>query len=61
MIKQHLRLAKEIQCRDFDDLIGHTSIVFMCLNTLGIVKNRTIGFSANPESLVRYLESCGYP
>jgi hypothetical protein len=29
MIKQHLRLAKEIQCRDFDALIGHTSIVFM--------------------------------
>jgi len=120
MIKQHLRLAKEIQCRDFDALIGHTSIVFMrymflayhcrmstdhrsfgdlfhaccgeirditflealmrilelaadrmrcigaycqktfdaffyvamevALNTLGIVKNRTISFSANPES-----------
>jgi hypothetical protein len=29
MIKQHLSLAKEIQCRDFDALIGHTSIVFM--------------------------------
>jgi hypothetical protein len=29
MIKQHLRLAKEIQCRDFDALIAHTSIVFM--------------------------------
>ena len=120
MIKQHLRLAKEIQCRDFDALIGHTSIVFMrymflayhcrmstdhrsfgdlfhacceeirditflealmrilelaadrmrcigtycqktfdaffyvamdiALNTLGIVKSRTISFSANPES-----------
>jgi len=120
MIKQHLRLAKEIQCRDFDALIGHTSIVFMrymflayhcrmstdhrsfgdlfyaccdeirditflealmrilelaadrmrcigtycqetfdaffyvamdvALNTLGIVKNRTISFSVNPES-----------
>ena len=120
MIKQHLRLAKEIQARDFDALIGHTSIVFMrymflayhcrmstdhrsfgdlfhacceeirditflealmrileltagrmrcigaycqktfdaffyvamdvALNTLGIVKNRTISFSANPES-----------
>ena len=120
MIKQHLRLAKEIQCRDFDALIGHTSIVFMrymflayhcrlstdhrsfgdlfhaccdeirditflealmriltltadrmralgsfyqrtidaffyvamevALNTLGIVKNRTLSFSANPES-----------
>jgi hypothetical protein len=29
MVKQHLRLAKEIQCREFDALIGHTSIVFM--------------------------------
>ena len=29
MIKQHLSLAKEIQCRDYDALIGHTSIVFM--------------------------------
>ncbi len=28
-MEQHLRLAKEIQCRDFDNLIGHTSIVFM--------------------------------
>ena len=29
MAKQHLKLAKEIQCRDYDDLIAHTSIVFM--------------------------------
>ena len=29
MIKQHLCLVKEIQCRDYDALIGHTSIVFM--------------------------------
>lgn len=29
MAKQHLRLAKEIQARDFDSLIAHTSIVFM--------------------------------
>jgi len=29
MAKQHLKLAKEIQCRDFDALIGHTSIVFL--------------------------------
>lgn len=28
MAKQHLKLAKEIQCRDFDALIAHTSIVF---------------------------------
>lgn len=29
MAKQYLKLAKEIQCRDFDALIAHTSIVFM--------------------------------
>ena len=29
MAKQHLKLAKEIQCRDFDALIAHTSIVSM--------------------------------
>ena len=29
MAKQHLKLAKETQCRDFDALIAHTSIVFM--------------------------------
>ena len=29
MAKQHLKLAKEIQCRDFDALIVHTTIVFM--------------------------------
>lgn len=29
MAKQHLKLAKEIQSRDFDALVGHTTIVFM--------------------------------
>jgi len=29
MAKHHLKLAKEIQCRDFDALIAHTTIVFM--------------------------------
>jgi len=29
MAKQHLKLAKEIHSRDYDALIGHTSIVFM--------------------------------
>jgi hypothetical protein len=29
MAKQHLKLSKEIQCRDFDALIAHTTIVFM--------------------------------
>ena len=27
MAKQHLKLAKEIQCRDFDALIAHTTFV----------------------------------
>jgi hypothetical protein len=29
LAKQHLKLVKEIQCRDFDMLIAHTTIVFM--------------------------------
>ena len=29
MAKQHLKLAKEIQCCDYDALVAHTSIVFM--------------------------------
>jgi hypothetical protein len=29
MAKQHLKLAKEMQCRDYDALIAHTTIVFM--------------------------------
>lgn len=29
MAKQHLKLVKEIQARDFDSLVSHTSIVFM--------------------------------
>jgi len=29
MAKQHLKLAKEIQSRDYDALVAHTSIVFM--------------------------------
>jgi hypothetical protein len=29
MAKQHLKLAKEIQCRDFGALVAHTSIVFL--------------------------------
>ena len=29
MAKQHLKLTKEIQCRDFNALIAHTTIVFM--------------------------------
>nr|WP_321496003.1 hypothetical protein [uncultured Desulfobacter sp.] len=29
MAKQHLKLAKEMQCRDYDALVSHTTIVFM--------------------------------
>ncbi|MBU2429668.1 MAG: IS4 family transposase, partial [Proteobacteria bacterium] len=29
MAKQHLKLTKEIQCRDYDALVAHTTIVFM--------------------------------
>jgi hypothetical protein len=29
MAKQHLKLVKEIQARDFDSLVAHTSIVFV--------------------------------
>ncbi|MFW5958130.1 MAG: IS4 family transposase, partial [Desulfosalsimonas sp.] len=34
MCKQHLKLAKEIQIRDFDGLIGHTSMVLARYNIL---------------------------
>ena len=29
MAKQHLKLAKEMQCRDYDAFVAHTTIVFM--------------------------------
>jgi len=29
MAKQHLNLAKEMQCREYDALVAHTTIVFM--------------------------------
>ncbi|MEZ4604123.1 MAG: hypothetical protein R2861_12240 [Desulfobacterales bacterium] len=34
MCKQHLKLVKEIQLRDFDGLIGHTSMVLARYNVL---------------------------
>lgn len=34
MCKQHLKLVKEIQLRDFDGLIGHTSMVVARYNVL---------------------------
>ncbi len=45
MAKQHLKLAKEIQCRDYDALIAHhTSIVFMRYMFLSYqMNNRTFG------------------
>lgn len=36
MAKQHLKLAKEIQCRDFDALIAHTSIVLHAVYVSGL-------------------------
>ena len=34
MAKQHLKLAKEIHCRDYDALVAHTSIFFYKLHVL---------------------------
>ncbi|MFZ2633191.1 MAG: transposase [Desulfosalsimonadaceae bacterium] len=34
MCKQHLKLVKEVQLRDFDGLIGHTSMVIARYNIL---------------------------
>ena len=34
MCKQHLKLVKEVQIRDFDGLIGHTSMVLARYNIL---------------------------
>jgi hypothetical protein len=48
MAKQHLKLVKEIQARDFDSLVAHTSIVFMRYQFLAYdqrirTNNRTFG------------------
>jgi hypothetical protein len=48
MAKQHLKLVKEIQTRDFDTLVAHTSIVFMRYQFLAYEQrirtdNRTFG------------------
>jgi hypothetical protein len=42
MCKQHLKLAKEIQIRDFDGLIGHTSMVFARYNILSWFQRQQI-------------------
>ncbi len=46
--KQYLELAKEVQCRDYDALVAHTTIVFMRYMFLsyqdqGQTDNRTFG------------------
>lgn len=38
MCKQHLKLAKEIQIRDYDGLIAHTSIVIARYNLLTLIQ-----------------------
>jgi len=48
MAKQHLKLVKEIQTRDFDSLVAHTSIVFVRYQFLAYEQriqtdNRTFG------------------
>jgi len=42
MCKQHLKLVKEIQLRDFDGLIGHTSMVFARYNILSWFQRQRI-------------------
>ncbi len=66
MAKQHLKLAKEIQCCDYDALVAHTSIVFMRYMFLAYqnrlkADNRTFGelFYAccNEVSGISFVES----
>lgn len=40
MCKQHLKLAKEIQIRSYDGLIGHTSLVFARYNMLTLLQRQ---------------------
>jgi hypothetical protein len=42
MAKQHLKLVKEIQLRDFDGLIAHTTIVMMRYNFLSYYQRQKI-------------------
>lgn len=66
MAKQHLKLVKEIQARDYDSLIAHTTIVFMRYQFLAYEQrirtdNRTFGdlFYACSEEIkdVTFLEA----
>lgn len=47
MCKQHLKLVKEIQIRDYDGLIGHTTLVMARYNLLSLFQRQKI----DPRSL----------
>ena len=42
MCKQHLKLVKEIQIRNYDGLIGHTSMVMIRYNILSLFQRESI-------------------
>ncbi len=42
MCKQHLKLVKEIQIRNYDGLIGHTSLVMIRYNILSLFQRESI-------------------
>jgi len=42
MCKQHLKLVKEIQIRNYDGLIGHTSLVMLRYNVLSLFQRENI-------------------
>jgi len=42
MCKQHLKLVKEIQIRNYDGLIGHTSLVMVRYNILSLFQRESI-------------------
>ena len=42
MCKQHLKLVKEIQLRNYDGLIGHTSLVFARYNLLSLFQRQRV-------------------
>lgn len=52
--KQHLRLAKEVQLRDFDGLIAHTSIVMLRYNFLAYQQRLQV----DPRTLGVLFRSC---
>ena len=42
MCKQHLKLVKEIQIRNYDGLIGHTSLVMARYNMLSLFQRENV-------------------